>query len=694
MLSHFHLDGDNIKILSENILENKTFSSSKTDYLLNRDFYENGFSIFDIVNSKEHLTRSKIRSCSFIDTPEKFIKDICNNSMVIGISATATINSNFNNYDLDYLKSNLQDNFYKISDSEFDRLKNRADEWSKYYKEIDVSVDYIHSGSFVDLFGDEGAANDFKFRVSGDKFVLQRYFRLFTAYKHFIGNRKLTSFICFFNKQLKVDDEKFDLALFKNFAEMVFGESESIVTLSGNNFEVKKSKIIEDLSLGKRRFIVTNYQTVGAGQNLQFPIPKGADYVKINDFEARSEIDINGIYLDKPTNILINVFNSELDDKDLYKYIFQLEFILQSGAISPKDFSDMLQNLFSRNNYTCTNLYNTSVFNRAVVKIILQALGRVSRSNIKSPTIDILIDYELKDILSKTKLPKDLITVKEYEYILDSLDADEYLDNKEIEYINRASTKSNRSSILITRFINQESWSIYSIEMWKEMRNTVLRNPGVVDLSIIDSKFKDLFLELEKSRSEYWYKEEYEFKDVDISFKPNNQYKEVNEIESRLTDLLKIPMLRDYFEEQSYAREFAEYKYMLTPPVFNNIYKGALGEVAGSFIFREIFGIELKELDIEQYEKFDFKTIDGIYVDFKYWKGDYFIDESVYIDKIKSKASIVGAKSVYIINILMDDDTPSNIKQIDNISVIPYLYDTEGNINKVAAEYILEGFGL
>ena len=59
---------------------------------------------------------------------------------------------------------------------------------------------------------------------------------------------------------------------------------------------------------------------------------------------------------------------------------------------------------------------------------------------------------------------------------------------------------------------------------------------------------------------------------------------------------------------------------MILPVVYQNIYKGALGEVAGKAIL-EANGIKLSEItDVTKFEKFDFCLMDNkdVYIDFTF----------------------------------------------------------------------------
>lgn len=65
--------------------------------------------------------------------------------------------------------------------------------------------------------------------------------------------------------------------------------------------------------------------------------------------------------------------------------------------------------------------------------------------------------------------------------------------------------------------------------------------------------------------------------------------------------------MKAHFEEMGYALKFEMNEYLLSPVLFHNIYKGALGEVAGKFILSRELGIEL--LPITEPEYFEFSII-------------------------------------------------------------------------------------
>ena len=125
--------------------------------------------------------------------------------------------------------------------------------------------------------------------------------------------------------------------------------------------------------------------------------------------------------------------------------------------------------------------------------------------------------------------------------------------------------------------------------------------------------------------------------------------------------------------------------------LFNNIYKGALGEIVGKYILEKELGVKLKEIEEpDYYEFFDFKIANDVYIDFKHWKQSYRQEKSRddYKLEIENKLSKINGKRVYIINIIADN-TYAEHKQNDGMIIeIPALINSDGSINVKALELI------
>lgn len=165
---------------------------------------------------------------------------------------------------------------------------------------------------------------------------------------------------------------------------------------------------------------------------------------------------------------------------------------------------------------------------------------------------------------------------------------------------------------------------------------------------------------------------------------------------SRLSALMRVPELKLRFIERGFAIDFDKNDGVLLPSIFQNIYKGALGEVAGR-IMLEDWGWELNEIeDSLKFEKFDFclKLAPNIYIDFKNWtnKADSENYRNQLVAKSREKLTSINGKKVFIINMVADDFVIHDLGNVITVSTIfrkqgAYLYKLDRpNIDKLVAK--------
>ena len=156
----------------------------------------------------------------------------------------------------------------------------------------------------------------------------------------------------------------------------------------------------------------------------------------------------------------------------------------------------------------------------------------------------------------------------------------------------------------------------------------------------------------------------------------------MSEKESGLPAMLQYPGMNEYFEENGYALEFTMNEYLMSPVLFHNIYKGALGEVAGKFILHKELGIDLKPItDPKYFEFFDYKLSNDVYIDFKNWKYTYVQDKDEIRKDIIKKIENIGAKRVYIINVVSNKNYKPSVMVDQRLVEIPMLINEDGMVN-------------
>ncbi|BAY77174.1 hypothetical protein NIES25_36340 [Nostoc linckia NIES-25] len=576
VLNNFHLK--DVEFLTRKILEDDLPYGLQPyqGTIQNQTFYDRGFRYYDIVDSDEHDTLSKIYMFNFSRTPESFLAGVCSKALVVGISATAGLYTNIGNYDLKYLKSRLGDSFIRIKDDALVKLKNAYNEATQGYNKVSIKTKFIGTDiqkeaikQLEDLFNDREIAQDLwntlRHTITNDdeesiEFSFCRYVRALTAWKYFLDNPDCHAFLCLFSKLPKPSDPKFDLHILHKYAGFLLDSHQNTIedsvadtffVLSSNNFEVNKEKLLNELKDNKRRFIISAYQTIGVGQNLQFPVPSGLEPIHINSLPKHSNMDINGIYLDNPRNILVNIFGNNINDDEFIKYIFQLEFIRENGDFSLNQFKSKLDEAFHRyiGRYKprrkaedFTNPYNTNSYSRYLNKIIIQALGRICRTNMKAPKIHILADASIRKHLIGFSLPEDVIPIREYTALLESAGESTNQSEDLIEAQNCASHKSNQTAVYIRRQLSTP-WTKQSVKKWQELREQVLYQPSIVKESECNINWNNIYLHLPKPADSYYFSHENDYDDIEVFFSDDygkREVKEVSEQTARLKELMKI----------------------------------------------------------------------------------------------------------------------------------------------------------
>lgn len=744
LLEEFGLDNRNKRFIIDQILNKRNTHSKKQSEQngLNYDlsFYENGFRYFDFVDDDSHNTKTKTFIYNFDNTPEKFMLKLSEKAKVIGISATALIETVTGNYDITYFKRQLGDKFIQLSKDEKTSLRKSFNAQNKYYDKIKIhTVWYNFEGvekEFCELLEDQELGIDIHRKLKAtssnlNEYLLKRYLKIGKAFKTFLTNDSIRGFLCLLNKEPRWNDNSLNLRVLQQLFEYLItettrtkhefiktkdnGEGEFDVKLSyaivnSADYGIKKESFINRLEDGKKVFIISTYQTMGAGQNLQYRSVHSSQLIDVRQnpqesWNTTNQTDINAIYLDKPTH-LIQKIDKSLNEEGFIRYLFQLEFLLQSGRISIRQLNDQVTSAFhyllasyntkkeipkSYNGY----LYNDYNIKQHFAKYIIQAIGRICRTNLKSDEIFIHADIELDEYICDFKIDDNLVLnefralVKSAPSSNSSLDDDENLQL----LLNKANLTNKKVRSLIKRFINRDwDWNEYNKTEWQRLRELCLRFPTISKDQVRVkglNRIIDLFVELPNINDNYSYNQIGDYNDIEVSFDKNGPFY-VSKDSARLEDILSIPGVRDYFITKSWATYWEKSEFILPPELFNNIYKGALGEEVGKFILEAQYSVQLEELPLEHFELFDFKIKDSdIYIDFKHWHEHTKISHANQIEKIRNKLERVKGERVLIVNLLAQTHYKVHSSRNNTIIEVPWLWNSDKEaFNKEILAYL------
>lgn len=718
VLTEFHFSAEEKKYLFEAIMSENDYKKKKDKNKYNfsnydLSVYNKGFRYFNFIDSPNHNLRTLISTMDYYDSPEKILIKVTERAKVIGISATATLETVTGNYDINYIKKILGNDYYIIPQEDKDRIRENFKKFNKGYEGIDINVDFVKAGDIdldlMELFcNDEVMSLKYSeilnriYKGENSCFYKKRLIRVLKVFKEFIKNENLSSFLCLTNPLPKNNNNFFSIDLIIKIGNIIIQslgkniKAEDIIrTIDGFDFDYKKNEIIKELSEGKKIFLISSYYTIGAGQNLQYSVPENFKTVSINEeIREDNEKDFDGIYLEMPRNVIINR-NGISTESDLVKYIFQMEFLRAQGEITRYELINLIKSAFiifdnPKNNgewlKNIENPYDTRSIKNHVVRTIIQAIGRICRTNQKNNTIHIYVDEEIESKWDYTP-PEDMLLNYEFRTLCKKITNDENFSKKGIEekIIKEFEEKAAEISVACNNKLKDygRGWTDSKIEEWKELREICLKYPTISQEEMdSNGKISPLYIEAPRKINSYYYSTENDYEKVTVKFEDTLKQKMSAE-KARLEILMKIPGLKKYFEEKGYATYFKKNKYLLPPVLFNNVYKGALGEVAGKYILEKYLKIELEEInENEFYEKFDFRTKNGVYIDFKHWNQINNNDAKPQIEEIKKKMNICGCSKVLIINILGDNNkiTPRDCNTDDKFAEIvevPCLFNTE-----------------
>lgn len=731
----FALSENQIKLLMGDLCNNSVEDEQDTRNIPDLSFYNNGFKYFEFVDGDEHLSQTIFNYVQIADTPEKILLHLSKKSKVIGISATATLPSVVGNYDLEYLKKELGELYTITLDESYKSIKTELKQrWNAYEEGIvNVNVDVVNKDKTgMDIkdrlslvFGDRDYINKYcnilMQKAGDDSFIWKRYCEIVEVMASFIKNSEIKSLLCL-NMVLPASKKNnFDLDVFNEVLvdlQDIFEIDEngrgSIVVLRSDNFDLEKEIALSRLEKGEKLFIMSSYQTIGAGQNLQYKIPEGEKCINIFDTgidnDARLQMkDMDALYLGTITNLVANTHDRErFGKKEMLEYFFVAEYLYQNDEISFSTLNDLIKTGFKaysgsvgRDKSADSAMRQTPSISLKATRDVIQAVGRISRTYNKKAKVHLFTTIELLNEIVIDKINSTLISPEMNELIKYCRILGKQYSREEETLLRKAERISSQGKNYIMRMLSR-NWTPRSMALWQQLRNIVLSNPTAgSNLWEVNGIIKDLYISDDKKMAKYLFAQKGDFSDVIIDYGDDKisfgkskrcdgrNVSEVSADEARLNNIMMYPGMKAYFDQNGWATSFEAKDYILSPVLFQNIYKGALGEVVGTYLFQKELGIQLEELNNPDYfEFFDYEICSGVYVDFKHWKMNYPDDREIKKNEIRAKLDHIQGKKVYIINLFSEEGYDYHKQNDGRIIEIPGLLRENGMVNKNTINFL------
>lgn len=659
--------------------------------------YRKGFSVHAFTESAQHDTLTRMERCALSCTAERKLIELSRRNFVVGISASLDIPSVLGNYDIEHIKAALGDRCIMLDADQRQGIEEDYQRSVSRYNNVEIRVSKVFDvdpegeygeKAWLSVFDDAAVARkafnkvamDFSADDGRSTFGQRRVLKVCAAFKGFWEADDAHAMLCVLNALPKAGGGEFDLLKLKDMFGMVFEQlgidgnvDDAFCVLGGGNeeFERAKKQALSRLAAGEKLFVITAYQPAGAGQNLQYKIPEGVTPVQINDRPASGEMDFDCLYVEAPTHTSpVITGNEKVDEYQVVHHILGCEYLYENAEISRgallRSVSEALRALGGSGlDYGYKETDSARLFG---AKQVYQAVGRLSRTNMKMPVIRLFADARLVEGVPLGVLRSCGLTfTPEFGALVDAFDEPIPQPSKGVKRLqHRAARASDRSRACINSLLGS-GWRDDARKAWFDLGNQVLKYPTLPDgWSEVPYMERCYYVELDAKRTSYRYTAKDDFASVEVLFDPPAGAKsfEVSEKAARLDVLMRIPGMRSYFEQCGYATKWEASTRIMTPIVAESIFKGRLGEVCGRFVLEQS-GIAVADIDDAfRFEKFDF-VLPGtlgdqqVFIDFKHWKKQSDRtgwDSEKLIDWVFAKMEAIDAKKAIVANVLPPDE--------------------------------------
>lgn len=690
----------------------------------NKSYHHTGFKLVEVAHNQGTRDTVNCRASFLNLSPSGVLADMVDaGAVILGISATARAETVIHNFDFNYLQERLGKKLLSLT-TEQKQLVNDYYHSRRNYKDngVILTVKYQNSrDAFLDALLEK-----YKPQTRSSNLVLSHYLgipeseqaffrswlsKLLVSMRAFISTTDNRYMLSLLNRTL--DTTRQDINDFISFCCELWVKEFNVQTkiFFGVNADWMRSVGYKEISNylnteSGKVVVLSTYPSMGAGKNPDYAVNlalEAESLVSVTNVVYGSELrsDVDSIYLEKPTQLLLSEDYSQTANQ-LCQF-HQILSLQENGELSPKVSESWCrqQLMGMTRERSLQQYYQTNDYKNAVRKYIEQAVGRAGRTSLKRKQILLFADADLKSILAEENRDSSLFS---HEYVALVVKAQSMTEismedrvTRRLYNLAQRNNKDGMQSIksLVNR-LHQQPASDGDIKEWQDIRAQLLRFPTVQSLP---ERFNRLYLQT-TTQGYYRYQGNLDGDPNTFEFFERVSSGEmVSEQSCNLAKLKQNTHVNSWFNQKGFALSWEKLDHVMTPVMFTNIYKGALGEQAVEAVLTA-FDFNFVEVPESIYERFDNKvTLAGtelpIWIDSKYWKHESSESNEEYSSKIALVEEEFGPSKFIYVNALGDASKP--IRYLDSLFVetspqlakiieIPALIDqsdSETNLNAV-----------
>jgi hypothetical protein len=706
----YNVDEDFIKLLHDYKTQNykKKITGASSGLL---SYCDIGYEIFRVKvplgGRPAELSRLLVQG-----TPEQTVVELAENSRVVLVSATANVPS-LKNFNLDFLSNRFGDyfdNFTMEDKKDFEAKLN----YSNHNKSIELISDVSYELKYYekDKEPDDTEETWLERKVEENFSYLSKKMKMYLTNeltKEGIHRANYYILLIKYYLAMKAAKTKANLMIFQPNLEKEVIETllnifdpklnEENAIFCANTEKLKTDGFIEKVENayleGKTIFLITSLATMGKAVNFTFKAREDEKLIHITPngwiddatkpakrtFDGIAIGDINFSFASKDNNESSNNESSAL--RLLIDKITEVERLyatnLISNQIKRRIIQEMIINYESL--YSFRGEFSTirKLQGFYVYKEISQAIGRLYRTPNFSEKMLVLTTKNNHDNLSTIKdsierksfIETPLMTALMNEVQKEEITKKNSIEAKTMPLKNSGELFSRLLGTLLSdalKFKDKTSIQIleemrricikYGVFLTEETYNSITSEQKDVDITSIKER---LYQKVETSdfiKNGYKYKSHDDYSIIDF-IDPKSSSEQgipVSPTNCTIQQFRNLEGFYDYKENCGYTYDKVfngEYIYILNPTAYNNLFKGALGEFVGKYIFEILFKLPLSRItDPEAYERADFFFAhdNSTAIDFKCYSNPKVEKESL-LEGIKNKAKALDIKEYHVINV-------------------------------------------